>query len=526
MRRIRDVLICLFENKLSERSTAKYTGINRTTVADYKTRFAHSGLPWPLPAKIDDSALEQALYPNAVPSPRQARQDIDFAPIHAEMRKKGATLAVLFDEWRETVPPDQHLGYSQFCRLYNRYKKSLRISLRQTYIDGELAFVDYAGPTMEVHDPQTGAVRTAQIFIGVLGGSSYTYCEATWSQQLQDWIESHCRMFEFFGGVPRVVVHDNLKSAVTKADRLSPLINESYFALCRHYRTHPFAARAYRPKDKAKAEVGVLIAERWILFRLRKRKFFSLAELNQAIRELLDQINTKPFQKMSGSRFGHWIGSEKAALQPLPAMRYEFAEWGKVRVGLDYHVVIDQHAYSVPHQFRGEELEYRLTTTALDLFLKNKAIATHVRSYEEGKATTLPAHRTKAHSAIAEWSAAQSLEWAREVGPATETFLALQLQKVNNYLFGYRTTQAMKKLFNLFGKARLEEACAYAVENKVTRSQGLRNILAGNLDRLLAQDSHHGAGTTHPSPPSPAHENIRGPEYYDKILANEGEDES
>ncbi len=262
MRKIRDVLTCLFEKRLSERAASKYTGINRKTVSDYKARFALSTLSWPLSEEIDDDALEQALYPTPVSAARQACKGIDFAAIHIEMRKKGATLAVLFEEWCEVTPPDEHISYSQFCRLYNAFKKSLRISLRQTHVDGEAAFVDYAGPTMTVHDAQTGIVRSVQIFIGVLGGSNYTFCEATWSQKSKDWIESHCRMFEFFGGVPRVVVHDNLKSAVTKADRLSPIINESYSALCRYYHTHPFAARAYRPKDKPKAEVSVLIMER------------------------------------------------------------------------------------------------------------------------------------------------------------------------------------------------------------------------------------------------------------------------
>lgn len=525
MRRIRDVLTCLFENNLSERATSTYTGVNRTTVSDYKIRFKHSALPWPLPADIDDPALEQALFPSAIPAPRQARGEIDFAPMHKEMRKKGATIAVLFDEWCQTVSPESEVSYSQFCRLYRQFKQSLRISLRQTCVDGELAFVDYAGPTMTVHDPETGAARTVQIFIGVLGGSSYTFCEATWSQKSQDWIESHCRMFEFFGGVPRVVVQDNLKSAVTKADRLSPVINESYAAACRYYQTHPFPARAYYPKDKARAEVGVLVAERWILFRLRKRKFFSLQELNQAIRELLNQINLKPFQKMPGSRFSNWIETEKAALQPLPVARYQFAEWGKVRVGLDYHVTVYKHAYSVPNQLRGEELEFRLTTTTLDLFLKNKSVASHTRSYEEGGTTTLAAHRTKAHSAIAEWSAIESLEWAGEVGPSTLSMLSTQLQKLNNYLIGYRSTQAMKKLFKVYGQTRLEEACTYAVKHKISHSSALRNILAKNLDRLFAQATGQDTETA-AKPPAEPHENIRGADYYDLILTDKKDEES
>ncbi len=249
-------------------------------------------------------------------------------------------------------------------------------------------------------------------------------------------------------------------------------------------------------------------------------------ELNQAIRELLDQINIKPFQKIPGSRFGNWIATEKSALQPLPSTRYEFAEWGKVRAGIDYHVMIDKHWYSVPNQLRGEEFEYRLTYTTLDLFRKNKSITTHQRSYEAGKTTTLAVHRTKAHNAIAEWSVAESLEWARETGPATEALLSIQLQKLNNHLFGYRTTQAMKKLLNLFGKNRLEEACAFAIKHKVTRSKGLLDILNGNLDRLLAHTPDQNDATASNLPQTPAHENIRGAKYYNDILTDESEEQS
>lgn len=518
MRKIRDVLVCAYDKEVSERETSMRTGVSRRTISEYKRRFMRCGLPWPIPPDIDDDALEVALYPGTIAPPRQALYDIDFATVHLELRKKGATLAVLHEEWLQAVPQEQHISYSQYCRRYNDYKNSLRISLRQRYTNGELALVDYAGPTIEVTDCATGEVRAAQIFIGVLGGSNYTFCEATWSQKSRDWIESHCRMFEFFGGVPAVVVHDNLKSAVTRADRLSPVMNDSYQAVCRYYGTHPFAARAYRPKDKAKAEVGVLIVERWILFRLRKRKFFSLAELNQAIKELLTQLNLKPFQKLPGSRFGNWIDSEKASLQPLPDERYEYAEWGKVRAGIDYHATIDAHAYSVPYQLRGEEFEFRLTATSVDLLLKGKCVATHVRSYEPGKSTTLPAHRSAAHTAFSGWTEDNALQWAQEIGPATHAVMADQLAKINNDLFGYRTTQAMKKLVQSYGKTRVEEANAYAHIHGLMRTHNLRNILSRNLDKLFAQSSVRDEADQTASIQASAHENIRGANYYEQIL--------
>lgn len=524
MRKVRDVLECLFDKELSERETSRCVGISRPAVKEYRQRFEASGLAWPIPAEMDDAQLEQALYSS---SQNQAARgaEIDFTSIHAEMSKKGATLRILHEEWLEQTEEPHHLSYPQFTRRYAAFRSSLRISLRQRHVNGEAVFVDYAGPTVTIHDIQHGTTQTAQIFIGVLGGSNYTYCEATWSQKSRDWIDSHVRMFEFFGGVPLVVVHDNLRSAVTRADRVSPLINETYMNLCRHYKTHPFAARSYKPKDKAKAEVAVQIVERWILFRLRKQKFFTLGELNGKIRELLDQLNRKPFQKMPGSRFINWLESEKAALQPVRLDRFEYADFGVVRAGLDYHVVLDQHAYSVPYQLRGAELKYRMTSLFVELFHKGKRIASHERRHELGETTTLAAHRPPAHNAVAEWTHEEALTWAGTVGMATQALLELQLGQINNYHFGYRRTQAMKSLYKTFGQKRLEEACRYALEYKVTETEGLRKILAGGLDQLL-RDDRLGRDIEQDGPSGTtgklaAHENLRGSEYYDRIITSE-----
>ena len=517
MRKVRDVLMCLFDNEMSVRETARFTGVNRSTVSDYQKRFAESPLMWPLNVDIDDEMLEQALYPSTPAIGSATQHNIDFALVHAEMRKKGATLSVLHEEWGD-AEGGQRVGYSQFCRLYKDFKKSLGISLRNNHINGEAAFVDYAGQTVGVMDMDTGEERTAQIFIGVLGGSNYTYCEATWSQKSRDWIESHIRMFEFFGGVSRVVVHDNLKSAVTKANRYEPIINESYNRLCSHYGTRPFAARVYKPKDKAKAEVGVQLVERWILFRLRYRKFFSLVELNAAIRELLHQLNQKAFQKLPGSRFSNWLESERASLQPVRSDRYEFAEWGVVRAGTDYHVIVDDHAYSVPHHLRGSQFDYRLTTRTLDLFQRGRSVTSHIRSYEKGKNSTHSAHRTEAHSVIAEWSPEIFINWASEIGPGTTALATMQLEKLNNNVFGYRLTQAMKSLQKTYGKTRMEQVSSYAVRNKVTNTDGLRKIFAGKLDLLLAVDEILPVKDEQKNAASPAHENIRGREYYSQIL--------
>lgn len=517
MRRIRDVLTYTFEQKLSHRQIAQVVGVHHSTIKDYLDRFANTPLSWPLPTELDDSALEEHLFPLSVGKENPRTTPIDFDYIHEELKIPGATLDALHLEWMETTPPEQHIGYEQFCRRYKAYKKSLRISMRRTDPYGELIYVDFSGKTIDITQHDTGEIKTAEIFVGVLGGSSYTYCEATWTQKSRDWIGAHARMLEYFGGTPRIVVPDNLKAAVTKADRFDPVINESYRAMCRYYNgIVPVPARAYRPKDKARAEAGVLLVQRWILFKLRKRKFFTLEEANREIRLLLEQLNHKPFQKLQGSRYSRWLEYEKPALKALPAIPYEFAEWGKVRASVDYHVKIDDHHYSVPYQLRGKEFEYRMTDREVELIMKGRSTALHQRSFEKEGTTTLVEHLYPAHKAV-KWSEDVAFAWAAGIGPSTEAILRAQLSKVGGYFLGYRITQAMKSLEKAHGPLRLEEACAYGLAHKITKTPELRNILDKKLDRLFAGESAHSAT------PDIEHENIRGAEYYDRLLQTQKE---
>lgn len=516
MRQIRDVLTYLFERRLSKLQTGKVVGIHRTTVLKYLERFQQSGLTWPLPAEMDDAALERLLFHNEAGRGASTDASIDFAHVYAEMQKRGSTLAALHGEWLEQSTSPSPISYSQYCRRYNEYKKSLRISMRRTEVFGQNAYVDYSGMTINIVNRETGGVRSAQIFVGVLGGSSYTYCEATWTQRSRDWIGSHTRMFDYFGGTPCVIVPDNLKAAVTKADRLAPEINESYQAMCRYYGVVPFPARAYRPKDKARAEGAVLLAQRWILFVLRRRTFFSLEEANRAIRTLLDQLNHKPFQKQAGSRYSRWLEHELPTLQPLPAMPYEFAEWGKVRAGTDYHVHIDEHNYSVPYQLRGKEFDYRMTDKVVELIFNGKPAATHPRSFEADQTTTQASHQAPAHRAV-QWDRDSALSWAESIGPNTAAVLNAKIDKVKGELMGYRVTQTMKSLLKAHGAVRLEEACAYAAAHKLTLGSDLRTVLDKRLDRLFAQE------VTTAAPSSIDHPNIRGAHYYDRLLATDEE---
>jgi len=517
MRKIRDVLTYSFERKLSQRQIANVIGVHRSTINDYLERFKNSEISWPLPADIDDTALEERLFPHSASKEPQKAAPIDFDYVHAELKKRGATLDALHAEWLETTPLSQHISYEQFCRRYKAYKKSLRISMRRTDPYGEKVYVDYSGMTMGITQRDTGEIKTAQVFVGVLGGSGYAYCEVTWTQRSHDWIGSHIRMFEYFGGVPRIVVPDNLKAAVTKADRHTPVINQTYQALCRHYNNIvPFPARPYRPKDKARAENGVSLAQRWILFRLRKRKFFTLEEANQEIRVLLERWNHKPFQKQQGSRFSRWLEHELPVLQALPATPYEFAEWGKVRAGVDYHVEIDGHSYSVPYQLRGKEIEYRMTDRIVDLIVKGKSVALHQRSFVKGGLTTLDTHLHPSHKAV-QWSNEDALTWAASIGPSTEAVLRIQLSKAIGHYLAYRITQAIKSLEKAHDKVRLEQACTYGLAHKITNTAGLRNILDKRLDQLFAEESPN------PAIPDIDHKNIRGAEYYDRLLRIEKE---
>jgi transposase len=522
MRKIRDVLQCLLDKKFSARKTSAVTGVNRTTVSDYLKRFQKSNLLWPLPEQMDDVALETTLFHVVFKEPLSALElkAIDYEYVHSELKKPAATLSMLYVEWIESRHDGHKLSYSQFCRKYRLYIKSLKLSMRKTEVYGETAYVDYSGKTIDITNSETSEVKSAQIFVGVLGGSNYTFCEATWTQRSQDWIGSHVRMFSYFGGAPRVIVPDNLKAAVTKADRFSPVINDTYKALCRYYNTIVFPARARKPKDKPRAEGGVLLVQRWILFRLRKRKFFSLDEVNKEIRVLLDQLNHKPFQKLPGSRYERWRDHEVSLLQPMPVVAYEYAEWGKVRAGVDYHAGIQGHHYSVPHQLKGKEFEYRMTDTAVDLIYRGKSVVLHQRSYAEGKTTTLDSHRHPAHHAVQRWSMEETLEWATTVGPNTREMLHhqigkanwYQIGKANWYQIGYRRTQAMKSLAKTYGNSRLEEVCAYALNSNISDVSEIKKILTRQLDRLLTYEE------SVMSPHDIEHENIRGAKYYDHLL--------
>jgi transposase len=509
VRKIREILRLKYLHQASERAIAKSCSVARSTVADYLRRAQDAGLSWPLPVDLDDESLESLLYPPPPPVPDEGRPQPDWDYVHKELRRKGVTRFLLWQEYR--VSTTAGLQYSRFCELYQQWRGRQDPVMRQVHKAGEKLFIDYAGHTVPVTDRSTGEVRFAEIFVAVQGASSYLYCEATWSQGLPDWIASHIRAFEFFGGVPEVLVPDNLKAGVTSPHLYEPDLNPTYQDMAVHYGVAVVPARVRRPQDKAKAESGVQVAERWILARLRNRTFFSLAQLNQAMGELLVELNTKPFQKLSGCRRSMFEDVDQAALKPLPARRYQYAEWKKVRVHIDYHVQLDKHYYSVPYQLVKEELDARQTATTVELFRKGKRVASHAKSRKKGGFTTLDEHMPASHRHYAKWTPERLVLWAEEAGGQTAALITAILESRPHPQQGFRSCLGIMGLGKSYGSGRLEAACNRALALGTTSYKSIQSILKTGLD------SQPLPSQTDKQLELPIdHDNIRGPGYYNE----------
>src|SRR5215475_3915525 len=481
MRQIQEVLRLKWAARLSERQIAHSLGLSRPTVAAYVRRAQVAGLSWPLPDGLDAATLDQRLFPSSATPVPATRLVPDWATVHHELKRKGVILFLLWQEYKATTP--EGFQYSWFCHAYRAWASKLTLVMRQTHRAGEKLFVDYAGQGIPIVNAQTGEVHEAALFIAVLGASNYTYAEATWTQSLPDWIGSHVRALTFFGGVPQLVIPDNLKAGVAKACRYEPELNPTYAEWARHYNTAVLPARPYKPKDKAKVEVGVQIVERWILAQLRHQQFFSLAELNTAIAALLTTLNHRPFKKLPGSRHSQFLTYEQPALKPLPAIPYEYAEWRHARVHLDYHLEIEGHFYSVPHRFVRQAVDVRLTATTIEVFHKGERIATHRRSSRKGSHTTLAEHMPKAHQRHLEWTPGRFLNWAQTIGPATRTLVQHLLEHRAHPEQGYRSCLGLLQLAKRYSAPRLEAACQKAISLGAFTRRSVASILAHGLDQ-------------------------------------------
>ncbi len=505
MRKIREILRLKWEQGLSQRQIAESCQVARPTVTDYLERATAVGIAWPLPPDLDETALERLLFPPRARPSVPPRPVPEWSAVHGELQRKGVTLFLLWEEYKTQHPLGY--GYTWFCTRYQAWAKKLDVVMRHDHRAGEKLFLDYAGQTVPIQDPHTGTVRQAQIFVAALGASSYTYIEATWSQSLPDWIGSHGRAFDFFGGCPEILVPDNLRAGVTLAHRYEPELNPTYQELARHYGIAVLPARSRKPRDKAKVESAVQVAERWILAHVRHYTFFSLAELNTVLRNAVTLLNQREFQKLPGSRHSRFLTVDQPALRPLPPTPYEYAEWKKATVHIDYHVEVDHHYYSVPYSLVGHRVDVRLTTNCVECFHKGQRVSSHRRSSLPGQHTTVTAHMPAAHQAYVEWTPERLVRWAQQSGPATAQLVATILATRAHPLQGFRSCLGIMRLGKTYGEERLDAACARALMLHAHSYKSVASILRHGLDQQPLTPERV-------SPPSILHPNIRGPHYY------------
>lgn len=507
MRKIKDVLRLHADSHLSGRAISRSLAISASTVIDYLSRARAANLTWPLPAEMDDEALERLFFP-AIAEMAPGRPLADWSHIHQELRRPGVTLLLLWEEYKALNLANGY-GYSRFCELYRDWAKAVDVTMRQHHRAGEKLFIDYAGDRLYVTDPGTGERRPTQLFVAVLGASNYTYAEASWTQSALDWAGAHMRAFAFYGGVPVLCVPDNLKAGVIRACRYDPDLNPTYHEMARHYGTAILPARVRKPRDKAKAEAGVQLVQRWVGAVLRNQTFFSLAELNIAIRVLLDRLNRRPFKKLDGCRLSVFEALEKPALLPLPATRYDLATWQKARVNTDYHVELGGHYYSVPYGLARKQVELRFTPTVVEILHLSKRVASHPRSTERGKHSTLKEHMPIGHLKYLEWTPERLAAWAAKKGESVAAMAAAILDGYDHPAQGFKACTGLLRLEKLYGADRLEAACRRALYFGTHSYTSVNRILSGDLDALPLPPR-----TPTPSIALSAHENVRGGAYY------------
>jgi transposase len=505
MRKVREVLRLRHALGVSERQIAVTVGVSRSTVGEYLRRAAVIGITWPVPEGLDDGELERRLFTPPTFDEKPGQPLPDWSYVHKELKRRSVTLLLLWEEYR--AEHAEGYGYSRFCDLYRAWRGTISATMRQTHGPAEKLFVDFAGDTAAVFDGATGMERRAHVFVAVLGASNYTYAEARWSEGLADWIGVHVNALSAIGGVPQAIVCDNLKAGVTATSRYEPGINRTYQELAEHYNTAILPTRPRKPRDKAKVEVAVQIVQRFVLARLRNQRFFSLTELNAAIRECVGDLNAKIMRKLGVSRNELFEEIDRPALKPLPSTPYQYAEWKKCRVAPDYHVEIADHYYSVPSRLIREELDARVTDTTVELLHKGARVASHVRSHARHRHTTTPEHMPSAHRRYAEWTPARMMREAGKIGPATIALIEAIMVAKPHPEQGYRAALGILRLARSYGSARIEAACRRGNDIGARSYGSIKSILQHGLDRAYANDEPPQASPIH-------HRNIRGNGYY------------
>lgn len=529
MRKVREVLRLKHELGLSERPIAAAVGIGHSTVNDYLKRAERAGLRWQDAEPLSDAEVEARLFCQVGRNEPCGRAPIDLGWVHLELRRAGVTLELLWSEYQEAAAQGgsglEPYQYSRFCELYRAHARKLSPVMRQVHRAGEKAFIDYSGKKLRLFDPGTGEAVEVELFVMVLGASNYTYVEATRTQELGDFVGATVHGLEYFGAVPELLVPDQLRSAVKTPDRIEPEINATYAEMAQHYRTAVVPARPRKPRDKAKVEGGVLIAQRWIVACLRNRRFFSLEELNAALRELLEKLNTKPFQKLEGCRRSAFETLDRPAMRPLPARRYELGAWKLgVGVNIDYHIEYDHRFYSVPCALINGRVDVRATRAVLEVWHGGGRVTSHERSFgPKGTSVTKPEHRPRAHREWGDWPPERLVGWASQTGPKTAEVVAAILEHRTHPETGRRACLGLMRMAERYGAARLEAACGRAVAIKNPRYKSVEAILKSGLDKVALTEEVESAPIVHG--------NIRGGAYFDRGevesagVSNEASDE-
>lgn len=507
MRKIREIARLHFSLGQSGRAIARACNVSPATVQDYLGRLKVAQLGWPLPPELDsDIALERALFRDTVAAVR-TRPLPDFALVCTELRRKHVTKALLWQEYRE-----QHadgVGYSQFCEHYARWLQGVSVVMRQEHRAGEKMFVDFSGDGIEIVSP-VGEVVIAKLFVAVLGASNLTYVEAVLHEDLDTWVGCHVRALAYFGGVPELAIPDNLRAGVNVVHRYEPEINRTYSDLAQHYGFAVIPARPRKPRDKAKVEQGVLLAERWIIAALRNHRFSDLFDVNDAIAPLVTRLNERPMRKIGRSRRQMFEAIEKATLRPLPESPYVLATFAKATINIDYHVEFEKHYYSVPYKLRAQierQVELRATSMTVEVYYRNERVASHMRSRVVNGFTTVAEHMPKSHQAHSEWTPTRMISWASTVGPNTAQLVEEIMRRRPHPEQGYRSCLGLIRLSKTFDKVRVEAACTRALRVGTYSQRSVHAILSSGLDR-------------EPDPrvvearSLPDHTNVRGPSYY------------
>lgn len=508
MRKTREILRLKWVHERSHREIAHALHVGVGTTSQVVARAKRAQITrWSEVEALSDEELEARMYPPSVVA-GEKRPEPNPATMHIELRRTGVTLRLLHEEYLAGNPTAY--GYTKFVEIYNAWADRLNVTMRQVHKAGEKCFVDYSGKKPSIVDAKTGERIEVELFVAVMGASNYTYVEATATQRSADWIASHVRLVEFLGGAPHALVPDQLKSGVVVASRYEPGIQRTYEEWSQHYSTTILPARPMKPRDKAKVEGGVLIAQRWILARLRNVTCFSLDEMNEHIAALVEDLNRRVMKRYGKSRRDLFEELDRPALIALPSDRFVHGDWSKAHVKLDYHVAVDHHDYSVPYQRATDEVEIRLSASTVEVFYKGKRCASHVRSFEYGGVTTNLEHLPASHRAHYEESDESYETWATTVGPHTLALVRVILVERPHPEHGLRSCRGLKSLARSYANERMEAACERALVAGARSYTNVESILKCGLDQQPLPEPAP-SGVTRPSL---EHENIRGADYY------------